>query len=342
MKLKKKIFTIILISLTIVSLAFVPWSILLYRISPLQNTLQEEVDHSIDYGFDGVLVYVDRAGEVDNYVSGWNDRDHQIPVKSENLFKIASISKLYIAVAATKLVDDGMLSLDETLASFLPEVVGHIEYAEKITLRMLLQHRSGIPNFVDDPDFSWSSLPTSNEETLAIVLDQPADFYPDKKYSYSNTNYLLIGDILDKTLGYSHHDFIEREIFEPLGLENTYNVLSQVPMDELMSGYSVGYEYDIKYNDYINPGGSMVATIEDVGIFIRALNDGSLLTEDESEIYTSIYTYDHTGLLPGYQSIARYHKDIDTVLILFNNTSGDYMWSKAEILYKNILKILRR
>ena len=342
MKLKKKIFVIILMSSTIISMFFVPWSILSYWISPLQDTVQHELDYSINHGFDGVIVYVDRAGEVENYVSGWNDRDHQILANSETLFKIASISKLYIAVAATKLIDDGMLSLDETLASLLPELVGHIEYADIITLRMLLQHRSGIPNFVDDPDFSWSSLPTSNEATLAIVLDQPADFYPDKKYSYSNTNYLLIGDILDKTLVYSHHDFIESEIFKPLGLENTYNVLSEVPIEEVMSGYSVGYENDIKYNDFMNPGGSMVATIEDVGIFIRALNDGSLLTEDEIEIYTSIYDYDHTGLLPGYQSIARYHKDIDTVVIQFNNTSDGYMWNKAEILYKNILKILRR
>jgi CubicO group peptidase (beta-lactamase class C family) len=320
---------------------FVPWSILLYWISPLQDTIQDELDYSIDHGFDGIIVYVDRAGVVESYVSGWNDRDNKIPANPETLFKIASISKLYIAAATTKLIDDEMLSLDETLSSLLPEIVGHIEHADKITLRMLLQHRSGIPNFVDDPDFPWSSMPTSNEAILAIVLDKPADFYPDQKYSYSNTNYLLIGDILDKTLGYSHHDFIESEIFNYLGLKNTYNLLSEVPIENVMSGYSVGYKNDIKYNDYIAPGGSMVATIEDVSKFIRALNDGSLLTDDEIEIYTSIYSFDHTGLLPGYQSIARYHKDIDTVVIQFNNTSGGYMWNKAEILYSDLLKIIR-
>ena len=66
----------------------------------------------------------------------------------------------------------------------------------------------------------------------------------------------------------------------------------------------------------------MVATAEDVGIFIRALNDGSLLTDSEEAIYSSVYEYEHTGLLSGYSSIARYYEDMDAVVVLFANTSG--------------------
>ena len=90
------------------------------------------------------------------------------------------------------------------------------------------------------------------------------------------------------------------------------------------------------------PGGSMVATAQDVGIFLRALNDGSLLNDEEQAIYSSVYEYQHTGLLPGYQSIARYHKDIDTAVVLFVNTSGGNSWSKMEIIYNRIIKILRK
>ncbi len=90
-----------------------------------------------------------------------------------------------------------------------------------------------------------------------------------------------------------------------------------------MSGYSIFYEFDVKEKDFINPCGSMVASIEDVGIFIRALNDGTLFSDEEQALYTTLYSYDHTGLQPGYQSIARFHKDIDTIVIQFNNTSGD-------------------
>ena len=100
----------------------------------------------------------------------------------------------------------------------------------------------------------------------------------------------------------------------------------------------------LKYNEFINPAGSMVATAEDVGLFLRALNDGSVFNEGEQEIYSSIYSYEHTGLLPGYQSIAKYHKDIDTVVIQFNNTTdfNGNKWNLAEILYKRVVKIIRK
>jgi hypothetical protein len=86
----------------------------------------------------------------------------------------------------------------------------------------------------------------------------------------------------------------------------------------------------------------MVATAEDMGIFLRALNDGSVFNEGEQEIYSSIYVYEHTGLLPGYSSIARYYKDIDAVVIQFVNTSGGYTWNLSEIVHSRILKIMRR
>jgi hypothetical protein len=110
-----------------------------------------------------------------------------------------------------------------------------------------------------------------------------------------------------------------------------------------MSGYYVGYEGDLKDNDFINPAGSMIATAEDVGIFLRALNDGSLFEKGEQEIYSSIYVYDHTGLIPGYQSIAKYHPDLDAVVIQFTNTTDfeGYLWSLSEVIYNRISTILK-
>ena len=327
---------------TITSLFFVPWILVKAWILPLPDTVQEQVDEAIGYGFDGMIVYVDQGGkEPAFYAAGWKDREKKIPADPHSLFKIASISKLYVAVAVAKLVNDGRLSLDKTLADYLPEFAGRIENADKIILRMMVKHRSGIPNFTDTPGY-WLDPPKSNKDNLELVLDKPSDFEPDKKYRYSNTNYLLIGEILDKTLGYSHHQYIKREILVPLGLNNTYSLLSEVNSDEVMSGYDIGYDGDLKSNDFINPAGSMIATIEDVGIFLRALNDGSLLNDNEQAIYSSIYRYEHTGLLPGYLSIARYYKDIDAVVIQFVNTSGGYTWNLSEIAYNRIVKILRR
>ena len=343
-KQSKQIIKIMLLAGTIVSMFFVPWILLRAMLAPLPDTVQEQLDKGIKYGFDGMIVYVDQGGkEPAFYAAGWKDREKKIPADPHSLFKIASISKLYVAVAVAKLAHDKRLSLDDTLTDYLPELAGRIDNADEITLRMMVQHRSGIPNFTDTPGY-WIDPPQSNKENLELVLDKPADFEPDKKYRYSNTNYLLIGEILDKTLGYSHHQYIKNEILNPLGLNNTYSLLSEVNLDDVMSGYYVGYDADLKYNDFINPAGSMVATAEDVGKFLRALNDGSVFNEGEQEIYSSIYKYEHTGLIPGYQSIAKYHKDIDTVVIQFNNTTNfdGYDWNLAEIIYRRIVKILKR
>lgn len=94
-------------------------------------------------------------------------------------------------MAIAKLVHDGKISLDSSLAFYMPELKGRIEYADKVTLRMLVQHRSGIPNFTDTPDF-WSHPPENGHEALKLILDMPADFRPGRHYAYSNTNYLLI------------------------------------------------------------------------------------------------------------------------------------------------------
>ncbi|MEQ9308510.1 MAG: serine hydrolase domain-containing protein [Balneolaceae bacterium] len=325
---------------TVISLFFVPWDILSVWVTPKSDTIQEQVDAAIAMGLDGIIVYVDEAGKAPEiYSSGWQNRENKIPANPHTLFKIASISKLYIAAATAKLVHSEHLSLDKTLAEYLPELKDRIEYANQITLKMMVRHISGIPNYSDHPDYPWDK-PPGNKTALEFVLDTEADFKPGQQYSYSNTNYLLIGEILDRTLGYSHHQYIKEEILIPLGLNNTYSLLSEVNIDNVMSGYYIGYEPDIKYNDFTNPGGSMVATIEDVGIFLRALNTGSLLNENEKTIYSSIYEYNHTGLLPGYSSIARYHKDIDTVVIQFVNTAGGTSWSKTEIVYNRIIKIL--
>ena len=333
------------IGLTIASLTslfFVPWIIVKAWIMPLPDNVQEQIDDVIGYGLDGMIVYVDEAGkQPELYAAGWKDRKNKVPADPKALFKIASISKLYIAAAVAKLVNNQELSLDKTLSDYLPELEGRIENADKITLRMMVQHRSGIPNFTDTPDY-WKNPPKGIKENLELVLDKPADFKPGKKYRYSNTNYLLIGKILDKTLGYSHHKYIRKEILKPLHLNHTFSLLSEVDLNNVMSGYDVDYDEDLKKQDFIVPGGSMLATAEDVGIFLRALNDGSLLNENEQAIYSSIYEYEHTGLLPGYSSIAKYHKDIDAVVVQFVSTSGGFSWNLSNVNYNRIVKILKK
>jgi D-alanyl-D-alanine carboxypeptidase len=336
-KQTKRILRIVFIVASISSLWFVPWILVKAWILPLPDTVQEQVNEAIGHGFDGMIVYVDEAGKPPAfYTGGWKDRENKIPTDPKALFKIASISKLYVAVSITKLVRDKRLSLDETLADYFPELVSRIENAENITLKMMVQHRSGIPNFTNDPAF-WEDEQKNGKNALEFALDLPASFEPDKGYEYSNTNYLLLRKIIDKVLGYSHQQYIKEKILIPLELNNTFFSLNEVNLEDVMSGYYVGVKEDFKTKE-----NGMLATAEDVGIFLRALNDGSVFDEGEQEIYP--YVYEHGGLVPGYQSLAEYHKDINTVVVQFINTTNfdGYEWNLSEIIINRIVKILRR
>ncbi|CAM3832212.1 serine hydrolase domain-containing protein [Litorimonas haliclonae] len=316
-------------------LIFAPWREAIHYLAPLPETVQEQVDAAIHQGVDGIIVYVQHDGEeAEFFAAGWHDKERQIPADPNALFKIASIGKLYNASAVAKLVAEGRLSLDETLAHYLPSLAERIEYADQITLRMLVQHRSGIPNFTDHEDFDWSK---DTVDVLDFVLDTPSDFSPGSEYTYSNTNYLLLEMIMTKMLGYEHTDYIREEILSPLGLSRTFFSVKNVDPEALMSGYHIGYDTDFKTLDQ-----GFVATAEDVGIFLRALNDGTLFSEREQEIYSSIYEYGHTGWVLGHSSRAHYHKDIDTVVIQFVNTTGNDTVILTEVVYNRIVKILKK
>ncbi|MCF2948390.1 beta-lactamase family protein [Paraglaciecola aquimarina] len=324
---------------TAISLYFVPWILVKAWILPLPNTVQEQVNEAISHGFDGMIVYVDQAGQpAEFYAGGWKDRKNQIPADPHSLFKIASISKLYVAVAITKLASAKQLSLDDPLTKYFPELEGRIENAAQIPLKLMVQHRSGIPSYTNHPTF-WHNEQENNKNALEFALDLPASFAPDQGYEYSNTNYLLLSRIIEKVSGSSEQQFFKEKILQPLNLKNTFYSLAEVNLADVMSGYYVGVEEDFKTHEH-----GMLATAEDVGIFLRALNDGSIFDAGEQEIYASIYVYEHGGLVPGYQSLAEYHKDIDTVIVQFINTTdfAGYQWNLSEITINRIVDIIKK
>jgi len=318
-----------------------PWTTIRARLTPMAETVEAQVQSGVDLGLDGLILYVDKTGEPPvTYAAGWKDKNKKIPADPEALFKIASMSKLYMASGFVKMVGEGRLSLDDTLADHLPELVGKIENAEVISLRQLVQHRSGIQNFTRG-SFDWLAPSQDMEENLARIYGKPARFEPGADYRYSNTNYLLLGRIMDKTLGYDHQQYIKAEILTPLGLSRTYGTMNEVDAADVFSGYYFGSDKDLKDVNYTIPGGSMVAALEDVGVFMRALREGTFFTEEEQTMYAELYPYDHGGLLPGYLSTGTYFEDIDTYVVLFANSSKDRAWSLFSITRARILKHLR-
>jgi len=335
----KKIIRFLFILGSIASLFFVPWPLVIAWITPTPNTIQEQVDKAADYGLEGIIVYIDEKGKLPKfYTSGYKNRATKTPTDPHSLFKIASVGKLYTAVAMAKLVNSGYVTLDESLADYFPELKERIENADKITLKMMLQHRSGIPDYTRIQNY-WAHPKQTDEERLHLVLDLPAHFKPDAAYEYSNTNYLLLSYLIEKVTGQDEFQYIKENILEPLELHHTYGSIKDVSIEEVMSGYYVGYKKDLKTEDH----GFMLATAEDLGKFIRALNEGTVFkNKKEQNIYSSIYKYEHTGLIPGYQTIAKYHKAKDAVVIQLTNTVDfdGYQWNLSEIMYNRVVRIM--
>ncbi len=241
-KKTKQILKVVFVFISIGSLYFVPWIVIWAWILPLPHTVQDQLNEAVVHGSDGIIVYIDQGGKPPSlYAAGWHDRKNRVPVNPQALFKIANITKLYITVATAKLVHANRLSLDKTLADYIPSILGKIKNADKITLRMLVKHRSGIPNITDTPNF-WKNLPHNNSAAFKLITALPTHFEPDEAYEYSNSNYLLISIIIDKILGYNHQQFIKEEILIPHRLNNTFGSISEVNSNEVMSGYFTGFE----------------------------------------------------------------------------------------------------
>jgi D-alanyl-D-alanine carboxypeptidase len=274
------------------------------------------------------------------YSAGIQDRTSQVAMDSKSLFKAASISKLFIAAAPTQIVHKGLLSLNDTLAQHLPKLRSSIENSDTITVRNLLQHRSGVPDFDSQDGFSWRNAHTDIDQVLGYALGHAADFTPNARYEYSNTNYLLLAMILDTVLGYSHHRHIQDFILDPLAMENTYHQLVDADPARLLSGYWDGVNTTLR--DYVVPGGSMVSTATDLATFIDALARGVLLNPQEQETYEAVYWLKHSGWLPGYQTIANYESFPDVSIVLHLNNTGGISERVISDTYDAVLEILRR
>jgi len=305
------------------------------------TSVDQALDYAVGEGVDGIWVYVDDGDAPASFKSaGVQNRATREPAALTALFKIASVSKMFIAVSTVKLIHARTLQVDDTLGFWLPDLAGRIQNADTITVGQLLQHRSGVPDFDTQAGFSWESPHTSNDALLSFVLDKPADFAPDARYEYSNTNYLLLGRVLDTALGYSHHEFVQNTILSPLGMVDTYSLLNAANRDMLAHGYWNGV--DRTFQDFVAPGGSMISTARDVGIFLRALATGVLLNADEKAVFASLsLAYAHSGWLPGYQSVARYDDRSDTVLVQLVNTTGGTSEQVSQRVYDALVDLLR-
>lgn len=225
---------------------------------------------SIAISQNGVVVY--------EKTLGFSDIESKTKPNAESKYRIGSITKTFTTVLIMKAVEEGKLNLDQTLKKYFPS----IKNAKKITIKHMLGHRSGIHNFTDDSEyFLYNTQPTTQEKILKIIMKGGSDFKPGTKASYSNSNFVLLGFILEKIYGDSYSNLLKTKIVDVLGLKNTYlDQKIETSSNECHSYSNLGKWVQSPETDISVPGaaGAISSTPRDLNTFADALFGGKLIS----------------------------------------------------------------
>lgn len=206
------------------------------------------------------------------------------PVSEATRYRIGSITKMFTAAMIFQLVEENKLKLSDTLDKFFPQIPN----AQKITLAQMLGHRSGIFNVTENPDFrSFKTQSKTRDEMVAIIAKAKPAFEPGEKAQYSNSNYVLLGFIVEKAGGRSYEDALKQRITSKIGLRDTYlgTAYSDASKNEGLSYNFIGDWKQESETHLSIPGGAgaMISTPNDLTKFILALFDGKIVSKESLE-----------------------------------------------------------
>ncbi len=216
---------------------------------------------------------------------GMADLELKVPMKTTNVFEIGSITKQFTAVAILMLEEQGKLKVEDDITKYISD---YPTKGKKITIHQLLNHTSGIKSHTELPSFLSSARTDMTPQVLIDVFkNEPMDFEPGEKFHYNNSGYILLGYIIEVVSGESYADFIEKNIFEKLGMTSSlYGTMKDI-VPNRASGYSStasGY-VNADYLSLTLPyaAGSLMSTTEDLLKWQNALNDNKLLKKSSYE-----------------------------------------------------------
>ncbi|KAB2848772.1 MAG: beta-lactamase family protein [Hyphomicrobiaceae bacterium] len=263
-------------------------------------------------GAPGALALVKERDKIVAAAAGLADLKRERPATKEDVWRIASVTKMVTAVIALQLVRERKLELDHPLSRYLPRIVPK---AERITIRQLLNHTSGIPDYLYGRPFSTSKRlrvrllrEQSTAEMIEAANSQRRRFAPGRQHEYSNTNYLLLGLVIEKVSGKPYRDVVSERIVEPLQLQHTGfpDELGIVPRQRL-SAYVPSDRGREPFGDYKRPhdvtihrqllgaDGGLYSDVEDLGKMLEAIWGGKLLGPSEIEAMLADPWIDHDG-----------------------------------------------
>ncbi len=299
--------------------------------APRQESVQTAVNTLLADGQPGVIVMMRRGNRISHVTAGVADRATGAPMNARLQIRIASVTKSFTATVLLQLVAEHRVSLEDSVDKWLPGLVhGNGNDGSRITIRQLLQHTSGLNEYVQDPRLlvdprrQWTPA-----ELVGIAMEKPPLSAPGTEWNYADTNYLLAGMVIERVTHHSPAAEIERRIIGPLRLRNTsFPLRSRAFPGPYVHGYWGDYG-DV--STAISPSiawtaGAMISTVDDVARFHRALFTGRLLPAAEQRMLTSTrpvtddgqqedyglgvyrvrlscgYAWGHDGGFPGYRT----------------------------------------
>jgi D-alanyl-D-alanine carboxypeptidase len=318
----------------------------------------------------GMVLWIDAPGYRFEGAGGLADLMDDTPMPPEGAFRIGSITKMFTAAVIVQLAEDGVLTLDDPLALWLPETAEQLPYGDQITLRHLLTHTSGLFNVVEHEAYyadlfaemvideeagsvTLACVQRDPHDTLArYVYGKDAQFEPGARWSYSNTNYTLLGMVVEAAAEMPLAEAYRTRIFEPLGMASTFLDCYEDPLIEVIHGYT-GFGDAITDVTELHESvgwsaGGLVSTAPDLIAFARGLFGGALFDDPESLVAMttpapgSSYglgialqeeTMGHAGGIAGFRSVLNYAPEFDAVVVmLYNHDGADPEQSLADVL----------
>jgi CubicO group peptidase (beta-lactamase class C family) len=240
----------------------------------------------------GATVLVAKNGKIIyRKAFGMANLELKVPMKPENVFQLGSITKQFTSVAILMLMEQGKLSLKDTLSKYIPDYPS----GNEITLHHLLNHTSGIKSFNTLPDFSTKiRLDITPEAMINSFKHMPLEFTPGEKYAYNNSGYFLLGYIIEQLSGMSYADFIQKNIFDILGMKNSCYANTYKIIPNRATGYQF-YEGKYENAEYMSTtipyaAGSLLSTIDDMFLWNKAISQNTLISEKSKQLAFTNHT----------------------------------------------------
>ncbi|MDG4791530.1 serine hydrolase [Micromonospora sp. WMMD1102] len=283
--------------------------------NPGRNAVMEDVARSMmAAGPPGFASRIGKDHRVSRTAAGLADIATERPMAPRDQFEAGSNTKTFTAVLALQLVDRGQLKLDAPVARYLPGIVPN---GRNITVRMLLNHTSGLYSYTADEEFMAGVVSDpqrvwTDRELLAVAFEHEPNFPPGKDWSYSNTNYTLLGMILEKLTGKSLPVLVQQRIAEPLGLRHTYYANPRAV--HTGPGYAHGYGVRLAGPEpvYVDTAswpiggwggaaGAVISNTDDLSRFFSAVLQGKLFSKAQLEqMKTTVELPEGFGMKGGY------------------------------------------